>query len=409
MFSARAYRFRVYPDRKRSEEIDCMLILAQRLYNGILEKARAGYEKDRNARINESTLNGYMKETIANDKELLKLYSQTRQDIFIRVLKAYQNFFRRCKEKKQGKRMAAGFPRFKSRDRYRSLTYPQDNGAFTIEKNRLRVARIGTMRIELHREMEGKIKTMMIKRDAGDYYAVFTTVRESAPNDMADTQPVGIDMGLDNFVALSDGKTIKKPRFFKMRARRIARWQIIIARRSKGSKRRDKAKLQLEEEWKNVTNQSNDFEHKLSTALVKSGYTSFAVEKLNVQDMMKNHNFAQSIQNASWNRFIQMLSYKAESAGMKFIEVNAANTTKTCSNCGNIQEMPLSTREYICSICGLQIDRDINASINILKRGRAGLARTYAQGDSVRLRQGAAAKELRTYSVIDNRGGSPHL
>ena len=119
--------------------------------------------------------------------------------------------------------------------------------------------------------------------------------------------------------------------------------------------------------------------------------------------MEKNHKLARSIQNASWNHFVQMLSYKAESAGMKVIKVDARNTTKKCSNCGNIMEMPLSHRTYICNKCGMWMDRDINAAINILKRGRAGLARTDAQGDIClygATGTASSVEELRTYPAI---------
>ncbi len=195
---------------------------------------------------------------------------------------------------------------------------------------------------------------------------------------------------------MSDGTKIAKPRFFKKKAKRIALWQKRIAKRKKSSKRREKAKLHLQNEWKNITNQFSDFMHKLSDKLVKLVYTSFAVENLNIKNMVKDPRLAQSIHNASWNRFIQMLSYKAESAGMKVVKVNARDTSKECSNCGNIKEMPLSSREYICSRCGLHLDRDINAAINILKRATLGQSRSNVQGDSVRPQIGAGIKELRT-------------
>ena len=136
--------------------------------------------------------------------------------------------------------------------------------------------------------------------------------------------------------------------------------------------------------------------HKLSDTLVNSGYTSFAVEDLHIQNMVKNHRLAGSIQDASWNRFIQLLSYKAESAGLSVVRVDAKNTSKECSNCGNIQEMPLSERTYICNRCGMQKDRDINASINILKRATLGQRGSHAQGENVRPQQEATLEELRT-------------
>jgi len=281
----RAYKFRIYPDIKRQSEIDERLILAQQFYNKILEKSIASYQNGK-TKISMAQFNRFVKEIIQDDKKYLKLYSQTKCEIEYRLLKAYQNFFRRAREKRKGKRIKVGFPRFKSRDRYDSLTYPQDNGAFSIEKDRLRVSRIGTMRIEQHRPIGRKVKTMAIKREGKDYYAIFTAIEEVKVPEVKDTNPVGIDLGLNNFIALSDGKTIQKPKFFKKKAKRIARWQRIVARRTrwegrkkaeKQSKRREDAKAHLSKEWANITNQSNDFAHKLSDRLINSGYTSFDV------------------------------------------------------------------------------------------------------------------------------------
>ena len=388
----RAYKFRIYPDATRQEEIDERLILAQQFYNKILEKSIASYRNGQ-TKVSMAQFNRFVKEIIQEDKKYLKLYSQTRCEIEYRLMKAYQNFFRRIKEGNK----KAGFPRFRSRDRYKSITYPQDNGSFSIRKDRLRVSRIGTMRIELHRKIEGTIKTLAIKREGKDYYAVFTTINGIKVPEVKNINPVGIDLGLDSFIAMSDGTKIEKPKFAKKAEKHIARWQRRIAKRRKGSKRRESAKLKLQNKWEHVANQSNDFAHKLSDKLVNSRYTLFAVEDLHIQNMVKNHNLAQSIHNASWNRFIQMLSYKAESAGMKVIKVDARNTSKQCSNCGNIQDMPLSIREYICSRCDMQMDRDINASINILHKATTlGQRESYAQGESVRPHKEAVLEELRT-------------
>ena len=394
----RAYKFRIYPDAKRQSEIELQLTLSKEFYNLLLEKSIKSY-REGNKKLSMAHLNKFAKE-IENDKRFLQIYSQTRCEIKYRVLKAYQNFFRRVNEKKSGKRIKVGFPRFKSKDRYCSITYPQDNGSFAIvkknKKHILRVSRIGGMQIKLHRSIEGRIKTLTIKKRGGEYFAIFTTVKEVEPPKVENTNPVGIDMGLNSFIALSDGTKIEKPKFAKKAEKHIARWQRIIAKRHKGSKRREKAKLNLQRKWEHVANQSNDFAHKLSDKLVNSGYTSFAVEDLHIQNMVKNHNLAQSIYNASWNRFIQMLSYKAESAGMKVIKVVARNTSRQCSNCGNIQDMPLSIRGYNCNRCGMQMDRDINAAINIFNRATLGQRGSHAQGESVRPQRGAVLEELRT-------------
>ena len=221
---------------------------------------------------------------------------------------------------------------------------------------------------------------------------------------MEGTNPVEIDLCLDSFVAMSDGTKMEKPKFVKKSGKHIARWQRVVARRKKGSNRRETAKEMLSKKWEHTTNQSDDFAHKLSDKLVNSGYTSFAVEDLHIQDMVRNHRLAQSIHNASWNRFINMLSYKAESAGMKVIKVDPRDTTQECSNCHYIKKwtmrLALEDRTYRCNICGLTLDRDINASINILhKAATLGQRESHAQGDMASaIQQGSKSRieELRT-------------
>ncbi len=215
------------------------------------------------------------------------------------------------------------------------------------------------------------------------------------------TRQEEIDLGLNNFIAMSDGTMIQKPKFYKKHEKRIKWWQRSLSRRKKGSKRRQKAKQHLQKEWNEATRASDDFMHKLSQKLVSSGYTSFATENLNIHNMQKNHRLAQSIANASWSRFVNYLTYKAESAGMKATEVPSKDTTKTCSNCGTKKKMPLKEREYICGNCGLHMDRDVNAAINILHKATTlGQRESYAQGDAGQYSATGAAnsvEELRTY------------
>jgi putative transposase len=283
------------------------------------------------------------------------------------------------------------------------LTYPQDNGAFSLEKikkvDRLRVSRIGTMKIEFHRPIEGKIKTLSIKREAGKYYAIFTTSTETAIPKVNDTAPVGIDMGLNTFAMLSDFTKIEKPKFARKKERKIAHWQRVIAKKDEVAKRqkRDKytrnrrrAVINLQDAWNDVNNQNDDFMQKATTNLVDSGeYTSFKMEALQPQNMMKNHNLARSIGEASWSKFRQILSYKAESAGMKVNLVDPRDTTQECSICHNVkkggEKLTLKDRIYQCYACGMRMDRDLNSArvINyrpILEKAREGHSRRNASG-----------------------------
>ncbi|MCL5105793.1 MAG: transposase [Candidatus Marsarchaeota archaeon] len=401
MKSAMAYKFRIYPDAARQKEINERLILAQQFYNRILEKSIASY-RDGKIKVSMAQFNKFVREIIQEDKRYLKLYSQTRCEIEYRLLKAYQNFFDRCREGKPKK----GFPRFKSRDRYKSLTYPQDNGSFKIERIkkgvRLRVSRIGTMRIELHRAIEGRIKTLSIKREAGEYFAIFSVETETEIPEIKDNNSIGIDMGLKTFAVLSDGTSIEKPKFARNKQFKIARWQRIIAKkdvlakkqgRDKYTRNRQKAVVKLQEAWADVNNQNNDFIQKETAKMVNSDkYTLFKMEALKPKNMMKNHKLARSIGEASWSKFRQILSYKAESAGMKVSLVDPANTTQKCSNCNNIKEgkeiLTLKDRTYNCNICGMVRDRDLNAAIvinrkPILEKAREGHSRRNASGGVV--------------------------
>ncbi len=394
----RAYKFRLSPDQKRQDAIDSTLTLSQQLYNKLLEKTINARKNNPESKVSQKTINLFMREILQEDKRFYDLYSHVRVDIRNKLLKSYQNFFRRCKEKKQGKKQKAGFPRFKSRDKYKSVMHIENNGSFAIEKDRLRISKIGTMKIIQHRNIEGKIKTLTIKKEAGNYYAIFTAIKEIDAPKVKDINPVGIDVGLKTFAVLSDRTKITKPNFRKNQEKHIARWQRIVARRKKGSKRRQIAKERMNKEYEIANNQTNDYLHKITDRLVNSGYTSFAVEKLQIPNMLKNHRLAKAINYASWNKFFQLLSYKAESAGMKVTEVDPRNTSKTCSNCGNIQTMPLSKRIYFCEGCGLNEDRDINASINILNRATVGQTGSHVQGDYVRPQREAMVEELKTYS-----------
>lgn len=411
----RAYRFRIYPDIKRQKEIDEKLLLAQQFYNKLLEKSISPHNQSK-TKISMAQFNKFKQEIITENKDFLKLYSQTLCEIEYRLLKAYQNFFRRCKEG-AGK---LGFAKFRSRDRYNSITYPQDNGSFSIEKGRLRISRFsGRIQIENHRDRTGKIKTLTIKKEGGEYYAIFTTEREvEPPKPEVPVDAVGIDFGIHNFIATSDGQRLEKPQFMRKAQKKIALWQRRMERRTKRgknrklagtqSKRREKAKEKLNEAYSRSTRQNEDYMHKLSDNLVrKSGYNLFIAEDLRIQNMIQNHHLARSIANCAWGGFRMFTEYKSHEEGKHFMLVPAENSTQECSACGNVKKgkdkLSLKDRIYDCQLCGLTLDRDVNAARVILKRGLAtfGLkGSNNAQGDETSAVHASAPKssvwELRT-------------
>ena len=155
METMRAYKFRIYPDSKRQKEIGNSIFLSQSLYNKLLEKTIEAHKNNPSSKISQRTINQFLNGIIKEDKRYLELYAHVRVDIRNKLLRAYQNFFRRCEQKKSGTRIKAGFPRFKSKDKFNSITHIENNGSFRIEKGRLRISKIGTMRIEQHRNIVG--------------------------------------------------------------------------------------------------------------------------------------------------------------------------------------------------------------------------------------------------------------
>ena len=169
----RAYKFRIYPDQKRQNAIDDSISMSQRLYNKLLEKTINAHKNNSDSKISQGTINQFLNGIIKENKEYLQLYAHVRVDIRNRLLKTYQNFFRRCQQKKSGAKIKAGFPRFKSKDRFNSITHIENNGSFSMEKGRLRISKIGTMRIEQHRNITGNAST------ANEVNPPFTSLSES--------------------------------------------------------------------------------------------------------------------------------------------------------------------------------------------------------------------------------------
>ncbi len=365
----KAYKFRLYPSSEQEKKLNKQIELCRQLYNSFIIERRYAYREQK-----KSLTYNYQQNEIPELKntfvEYKGVHSQVLQDVAQRVNRAYKNFFRRNNEKKEGKRQKAGFPRLKGKGQYKSLTYPQ-SGFEILQNGHLELSKIGIIRMFQHREINGDIKTLNISRDStGNWYTSFS-VEE---NDL-DFQPeltmnaVGIDAGLLHLTTMSDGTVIDPPKFLKKEEKIIKRAQKNLSRKKKGSKNRKKAKKILSKQHQKVKNQREDFAQKLSNRIVKNN--DFIVfENLNVAGMVKNHHLAKSIADASWNTLVQYTTYKAESAGKEVVLVNPRNTSKTCSCCGcKKKSLKLSERIFQCDSCGFEIDRDLNASINILNRG----------------------------------------
>ena len=263
--------------------------------------------------------------------------------------------------------MKGGFPRFKSINRVKSLHYLQFGFSLNTGKKKLKVSPFGEINIKLHRSVEGTIKTLTLKRESsGKWYAIFTVEAETNPIQNNSGSQVGLDLGLINFAVLSDGTTVKNPRHLRKYEDILKKKQQDLSFKKKGGKNRIKAKRKLAILHERVRNTRKDFLHKLSRQLVHS-HSLIALEDLASQEMAEKR-FGKSINDVGWSIFTNILSYKAEEAGCEVLFVNPKNTSKDCSRCGVEVSKELHERQHNCPSCGLSIDRDLNAAINILNR-----------------------------------------
>ena len=229
----------------------------------------------------------------------------------------------------------------------------------------------------MHREIMGEIRTLNISREqTGKWYASFSVMPGKVANVSEETgKSIGIDVGLLNLATMSDGTVIANPHFIKQGEKRIRREQRRLSRKVKGSRNRRKYRIRVARAYEKVMNQREDFAHKLSNEIVKNN-DLIVFEDLNIRSMVKNHHLAKSIADASWNTLVQYTTYKAESAGREVVLVDPGYTSRTCSNCGWKKEsLGLSERTFLCESCGLDIDRDLNAAINIHNKGIKKLGR----------------------------------
>lgn len=266
-------------------------------------------------------------------------------------------------------RKDAKFPRFKSWRRFRSLEF--DATAFRLNGDRVRLSKIGLVRFVKHREIPATagVKEARIKRDAvGDWWVSFSVeLPDVAPKEVKTA--IGVDLGLINLAATSDGTLIEPPKALVGNLKRLRREQRGLSRKKKGGTNREKQRVKVAKVYRKVERVRSDWLHKASNTLVRSA-DLIVFEDLRVRNMVRNHSLSRAILDAAWAEFVRMNIYKAEGAGGVVMQVNARNSSRECSSCGTVKdEMPLSERVYRCDTCGLVLDRDVNAARVILKRG----------------------------------------
>jgi len=351
------------------ERLSDALEACRQIYNTGLTQRR-WYYQEKHKSLSYIQQAKEMAEASREDPELAQVHSQVRQDVLRRLDKAFSSFFRKA-QKGEGQ----GFPRYKGRSRYHSFTYPQFGFKLKGEK-KLYLSKIGTVRIRKHRDIpsEAIIKICTIKREEDRWYACFSLELPDVPQKQVVFSPVGIDVGILNFAAMSDGTIYKGPKHFHKQEKKLSREQRSLSRKEKGSMNSRRQAKKVSEVHRRISNKRKDFLHKLSREIINK-HDLIMVEDLEIKNMIKNRHLAKSIADASWGTFISMLSYKAEEAGGRVEKVDPRHTSQVCSGCGESVEKELSVRIHNCPHCRLIMNRDVNAAINILGSGTGLIAR----------------------------------
>ncbi len=358
----KVFRYRLKPTKAQIAILNRHLDLCRWTFNETLALRKSAWEKeDRSISYFESKR---MIPTWKDSKpELKEVYSQVLQEVVQRVDLALKAFFRRIKNGE-----VPGYPRFKGKGWYDSITYPQSG--FSLNGNILHLSKIGDIKVWLHRPIEGTIKRLTIRRSSTKKWYVSLMVEDTPKEVLPESEKaIGIDIGISNFAVFSDGTSIENQRYLAEWEGRLADAQSKKDKLPKGSPERKIANRKVSHIYEKLGNLRDNFAHQLSRDIVDE-YGIICLEDIDIRNLIEMKPYmAKRILDASWDRFRNYVAYKAESAGRKVVLVNPAYTSQKCSGCGTIVKKDLSERVHSCPVCRLVMDRDLNASKNILRLG----------------------------------------
>jgi putative transposase len=403
----KAFKYRLYPNTTTEKNLYFTLNRCRELYNAALSERKDSFRLHERTQLQINAETGQVIVATMTAKQRVKAvsyYGQKRdlveikavreeyqgiashvlQDVILRVERAFQRFF-----------AGAGFPRFKGRTRYDSFTYPDGAGwKLDVEeqgnsfKGTLHLTKIGDIKVRLHRKIEGKIKTVTIKREVDQWFVVFSCeVEEPAPLPFS-YEDVGIDLGVTHLATLSNGEMIEHPRYYRRAKKTLEKRQQALSRKKQGSHHRERARKLVCKAHRKVANQRRDFHHKQSRKLVNR-YQVIVFEDLQIANLVKRPKVKRdeetgqylpngaaakgglnkSIVDAGWGMFVGMCSSKAAGAGRTLLKVSPHATSQVCSSCGTVRKKTLEERWHSCD-CGAEMDRDVNAAKNILVLGQ---------------------------------------
>lgn len=358
----KAFVYRLYPSKSQRARLEAVRETCRHFYNDCLRERKDAYEQ-RGESITRTAQLRKVKIEKDTSPYAADIHSHILQNVVDDLDKAFQGFFRRVKAGEK-----PGYPRFRARNRFAGFGYKEYGNGFKIDGRRLKLWGIGRIAIRWHREVEGKIKIARIYSRAGKWFVVFACEIEK-PEPLPKTgNEIGVDVGLHRLATLSNGEPIENPRWYRKVLRELRVIQRKIARATFGGRNRRKLVRKLQRLLGKVANCRKDFLNKFVDQLIKQ-FDRIVLEDLRVAAMARGR-LAMSILDAGWGYLVTRLTHKAENAGREVVLVDPAYTSKTCSGCGVIFEhLKLSDRWVSCD-CGVSLDRDQNAAINILSRGR---------------------------------------
>ena len=366
----KAYKFRIYPDSEQTIFFIKTFGCVRKVHNLMLDDRKKAYEEYKSTGIkNKYPTPAKYKKEYPYLKEVDSLALANAQ---LNLEKAFKNFL---------KNKDFGFPKYKCKSNpVQSYTTNNQNTIY-IRDGYIKLPKLKSLvKIKLHREIKGLIKSATISKNSLNHYFVSILCEEEIEELSKTNKNIGIDLGIKEFATISDCTKVSNLKFTKEYEKRLKREQRKLSRRGRlaksnnkklsESKNYQKQKKKVAKIYNKIRNKRKDFINKISTEIINI-HDIICIEDLNIKGMLKNHKLAKSISDVNWSEFGRQLEYKANWYGKIIVKVpKFYPSSKICSSCGNVKkELPLSERTYHCECCGLEIDRDYNASINILRKG----------------------------------------
>jgi putative transposase len=383
----KTYQYRLMPNKTVEKKLYWIVDRCRELYNAGLSERRDAYRMAGKSISYYDQQNDLPEIKAEIREEYQEIAAHVLQDVLQRLNKAFQRFFDRVKNGQ-----TPGYPRFQGRNRYDSFTYP-DGAGWKLQTESgskrayLKLTKMGTIRVKLHRPLIGTVKTVTIKREGERWYVCFSCEMEKPEPLSVSYEDVGIDLGVTHFAALSTGECIDNPRHYRKGEKKLKKLQASLSQKKRGSHRRARAVKRVAKAHRKVRNQRQDFAHKASRQLVNR-FQVIVFEDLRAANLVKRSQPKQdeetghylpngaaskaglnkSIADAGWSQFVEMCSYKAAWAGRILLKVSPKYTSQICPNCGAVRKKTLEERWHSCE-CGCELDRDTASAKVILDVG----------------------------------------